>query len=310
MAGFTDAPFRRLCFEGGAALCVSEMVSAAALAHGSVPTLQMLETMPGEGPLALQLFGAKPDEMAKAVRIVSEKLAQAKASPVVALDLNAGCPMPKVTRCGAGAALVKDPPLVGELLCAMRENTTLPVTLKTRLGPHPGEVTVFELLAQAERAGAKGMTVHARFTSQLHGGETHLDILEEVKRRARIEVTGNGSVTGRKSADAMAATGVDAIAIGRAALGDPEIFGRLAGRPANLDKAGLHIRYLLEYRRQLAEKYPYVPDEDAFIAFKMRTHLFKYFSGIPGAAKLRQALNTVRTLAEIRSLLSPVIVAL
>ncbi len=303
MAGFTDAPFRRLCFDGGAALSYSEMVSAAGLAHGSKPTEELMETLDGEGPVSLQLFGAKPDEMAIAVKAVTGFLAAAKNHPVVELNLNAGCPMSKVTRCGAGAALVKEPRLVGELLAAMRENSPLPVTLKTRLGPHPGDIKIFDLLAEAEKAGAKSIAVHARFTSQLHGGDTNLALLAEVKRRAKIEVFGNGSVKDRESAAAMAATGVDAILIGRAALGNPAIFAQLSGEKRELP--GLfqrHIRYLLDFREKLAAKYPHIPSADDFVCLKARTHLFRYLSGLPGAAELRRKLHHVRTLADLKSL--------
>lgn len=298
LAGFTDAPFRRLCFEGGADMCYSEMVSAAGLAHGSNPTLHLLETMPEEGPVSLQLFGAKPDEMAIAAKIVS---AHEGAVKFAELNLNAGCPMTKVTKCGAGAKLVEDPGLVYELLCAMRENTSLPVTLKTRLGPRPDRIRIFELVESAERAGAEGIIVHARFTSEMHGGNTHLDLLKEVKERTKIAVTGNGGVTDQKSAADMEETNVDAVMIGRAALSNPAIFNVLKGKESTRDFVRTHLRYLMEYRDLLAKKYPldHIPSVDGFASVKMHTHLFRYFNGRPGAAKLRQKLNSVRTIAEI-----------
>ena len=217
--------------------------------------------------------------------------------------------MTKVTREGAGAKLAEDPEKVYRLLKAMVENTDLPVTLKTRLGPHPRRRTVFELLDAAERAGAKGFILHARYTSQMHGGEVHLDELAEVVRRAKIPVTGNGSVVDAKSAAAMAATGVDAIMVGRAALAAPAIFAalksggdvRCAACGERNDVVRRHLGYLLEFRRQLAERFPrdHIPSEDAFASVKMHVHLFRYFNGRPGAAALRARLNSVRTLAEI-----------
>lgn len=302
LAGFTDAPFRRLCSEGGADLTYTEMVSAAGLAHGSSPTRHLMETMSGEGPVACQLFGAKETDLAFAAREVpSERF--------VELNLNAGCPMAKVTREGAGAKLAEDPKKVYLLLKAMVENSPLPVTLKTRLGPHPRRTTVFELLDAAEQAGAKGFVLHARYTSQMHGGPLHLDALAEVVKRASIPVTGNGSVVDAKSAKAMAATGVDAVMIGRAALSKPSIFSSIknpgAPAPPSPDAARTHLGYLLEFRRQLAERYPgdHIPSEDGFASVKMHVHLFRYFSGRPGAAALRARLNTVRTLAEIEDVL-------
>ncbi len=303
LAGFTDAPFRRLCFEGGADLSYTEMVSAAGLAHGSSPTRHLMETMPGEGPVACQLFGAKETDLAFASREVPS-------GRFVELNLNAGCPMTKVTREGAGAKLAEDPEKVYRLLKAMVENTPLPVTLKTRLGPHPRSTTVFELLDAAEKAGAKGFILHARYTSQMHGGPVHLDTLAEVVRRARIPVTGNGSVVDAKSAAAMAATGVDAVMVGRAALAKPGIFASLKGAEGagGDNSVETHLSYLLDFRRQLAERFPndHIPSEDGFASVKMHVHLFRYFAGRPGAAALRARLNKVRTLAEIRECIATV----
>ena len=324
LAGFTDAPFRRLCHEGGADLTYTEMVSAAGLAHGSSPTRHLMEVMPGEGPVGLQLFGAKETDLAHATR----EAERFDGPGFCEINLNAGCPMTKVTREGAGAKLVEDPEKIFRLLKAMAENTSLPVTLKTRLGPHPQKTNVFEIVDAAERAGAKGIVVHARYTSQMHGGPTHLDTLAEVVARARIPVTGNGSVVDAKTAAAMAATGVDAIMIGRASLANPRIFGELkksesksgaavgqgnfpscvlsTATTSNYDYFRAHLKYLLEFRDVLARKYPndHIPSPDAFASVKMHVHLFRYFNGRPGAAELRKRLNTVRTLDEIEEIVS------
>ena len=328
LAGFTDAPFRRLCFEGGSDLCYTEMVSAAGLAHGSSPTRHLMETMPGEGPCACQVFGATERDLALAAREV-----EGVKERFVELNLNAGCPMKKVTCTGAGAKLAEDPAQVFRLLKAMRENTSLPVTLKTRLGPHPHRTTVFELLDAAEQAGAAGFVLHARYTSQMHGGPLDLDTLAEVVQRAHIPVTGNGSVVDAKTAAAMAKTGVAAIMIGRAALPNPGIFGELKGAlgGGQLDSEAVrhrshissgaldaysisgtcstfenHLEYLLAFRDQLAARFPndHVPSADGFASVKMHVHLFRYFNGRPGAAALRARLNTVRTLAEIREIVA------
>ena len=309
LAGFTDAPFRRLCFEGGADLTYTEMVSAAGLAHGSSPTRHLFETMSGEGPVSLQLFGAKESDIATATDSINRTIERSNDRTVVELNLNAGCPMTKVTREGAGAKLIEDPAKIGRLLKAMTENTGLPVTLKTRLGPHPQRTNVFEILDAAEKAGAKGLVVHARYTSQMHGGAVHLDTLAEVVARAHIPVTGNGSVVDAKTASAMAATGVDAIMIGRAALANPDIFRQLKSEQSNnqnnrtIEHFRRHLQYLLAFRDQLAAHFPNdrVPSADAFASVKMHVHLFRYFNGRPGAAELRRRLNTVRTLEEIET---------
>ena len=309
LAGFTDAPFRRMCAEGGADLAYTEMVSAAGLAHGSSPTRHLLETMPGEGPVACQIFGANESDIAHATRFIEDLKPRTsdgrrEKARFVELNLNAGCPMTKVTREGAGAKLVEDPEKIHRLLKAMVENTSLPVTLKTRLGPHPREMRIFEILDAAERAGAKGIAVHARYTSQMHGGPVHLDVLREVVERAKIPVTGNGSVTDAKTAAAMAETGVSAVMVGRAALPNPSIFNQLKGadvRRETKDEFRRHLGYLLQFREHLAARFPgdHIPSPDGFASVKMHVHLFRYFNGRPGAAELRRRLNTVRTLDEI-----------
>jgi len=303
LAGFSDAPFRRLCFEGGADLAYTEMVSAAGLAHGSSPTRHLLETMEGEGPVACQIFGAREDDVASASREI-----ETVRSRFVELNLNAGCPMTKVIREGAGARLVEDPKKIYRLLKAMTENTSLPVTLKTRLGPHPQKVSAFEILDAAEQAGVKGVTFHARFTSQMHGGAVHLDLLRELVSRAHVPITGNGSIVDTRSAAEMAATGVQAVMVGRAALGNPAIFSALksqsdfrASSHQAYERFRLHLSYLLAFREQLATRFPgdHIPSPDGYASVKMHVHLFRYFNGRPGAASLRARLNAVRTLAEI-----------
>ena len=314
LAGFTDAPFRRMCFEGGADLVYTEMVSAAGLAHGSSPTRHLLETMPGEGPVACQIFGANESDIAYATDFIQTPCTSQTSQTFAELNLNAGCPMTKVTREGAGAKLVEDPAKIHRILKAMVENTALPVTLKTRLGPHPQKSNVFEILDAAEQAGAAGLILHARYTSQMHGGPVGLETLAEVVKRAHVPVTGNGSVVDAASAAAMAATGVSAIMIGRAAMANPFIFGELKTNEAERNGGDgaarmnlccqRHIEYLLAFRDQLAANFPndHVPSPDGFVSVKMHVHLFRYFNGRPGAAALRAKLNTVRSLEEIREI--------
>ncbi len=303
LADFTDAPFRRMCYEGGADMVYTEMVSAAALAHGNSPTRHLMETMVGEGRVACQIFGANESDVAIAAREV-EKIKER----FVELNLNAGCPMTRITRSGAGAKLIEEPEKVFRLLKAMRENTSLPITLKTRLGPHPKDVKIFELVSAAESAGAKGVAVHARFTSQMHGGALNLELLKEVVERSNLPITGNGSIKTLKDIEAMSEAGVKSVMIGRATLADPGIFAVLKGKEnpwSRFDAVRAHLKYILEFRELLALKYPndHIRSIDAFASVKMHTHLFRYFNGIPGAAKLRANLNKVRTLAEIETII-------
>ena len=310
IAGFTNAAFRLMASRGGADLTYTEMVSAAGLAHGSSPTRHLLEVLPGEGPVACQLFGANPDELAFAAREVSAT------GRFIELNLNAGCPVPRIVREGAGSALVKDPARVHDLLVAMVGATNLPVTLKTRPGPRPDKVLMFELLDAAETAGAKGITLHARFTSQNHGGAVHLELLAELVQRARIPVTGNGGVKDVETARAMAETGVSAIMVGRAALPNPYIFSTLntplpstrSTRSTRLPPQSSalfreHLEALKALHAQIAAHFPQdrLPTLDAWVAGAVRTHLFRYFAGRPGVGELRRRLATIRTLREIEA---------
>ncbi len=290
LAGFTDAPFRRLCAERGADLTYTEMVSAAALAHGHTTTRELMRTMPGEGLVGCQIFGATEHDVAYAARAV-----EAVKERFCELNLNAGCPMTKVTRCGAGAKLAEDPEKVYRLLVAMKENTSLPVTLKTRLGPRPGTMTAFELLDAACLAGAAGVTFHARYTSQLHGGPLDLDTLAALAQRARLPVTGNGSVRDAASLARMRETGVQAVMIGRAALSNPGIFTELKGGASvpRRDFLAPHLAALAEFT-----------SDAAYIRLKLRTHLVRYFAGLPGAAALRARVNNIQTLKEFEDLCS------
>lgn len=302
IAGFTNAAFRLMAVRGGADLTYTEMVSAAGLAHGSSPTRHLMEVLPGEGPVACQLFGSKPDELAFSAREV------AALDRFVEINLNAGCPVPRITREGAGSSLVKNPQLVHDLLAAMvSEAGDVPVTLKTRPGPRPDKVLMFELLDAAETAGARGITLHARFTSQNHGGEVHLDLLAELVGKAKIPVTGNGGVVDADTLRAMADTGVAAVMIGRAALPDPYIFTRLKG--ADFDPMPQerlfdeNLDALIALHGQISERFPSdrLPSLDFWVTGAVRTHLFRYFSGRPGAGEFRRRLMSLRTLDEVRS---------
>ena len=312
LAGFTDAPFRLICREGGADMCVTEMVSAAGLSRNSAPTWRLSETMDGEGPVALQLFGAVESEVAASARMIASAVESGRCARFAELNLNAGCPVQKVVREGAGAKLLGNPQKIYALLRAMKENCDLPVTLKTRLGPHPGFTTIFEIADAAEKAGVANIAVHARYASQMHGGTVHLDVLADLVRSTKVPIVGNGSVTDAKSAAEMARTGVAAIMIGRAALSDPFIFSRLKEGPSAAH-VGVesrrrfferHLELILRFRDYLVSKYPndHIPSADAYASVKMHTHLFRYFNGRPGAAELRRRLNSVRTLVEIREI--------
>jgi tRNA-dihydrouridine synthase len=259
-----------------------------------------MEVLPGEGPVACQLFGSKPDELAFSAREA------AALGRFVEINLNAGCPVPRIVKEGSGSALVKNPQLVHDLIAAMvAESNGVPVTLKTRPGPRPDNVLMLELLDAAETAGAKGIALHARFTSQNHGGEVHLDLLSELVRKAKIPVTGNGGIVDSETLRAMADTGVSAIMIGRGALSDPYVFAKLKGSdfeplpPERLFRENLDA--LIALHRQIAERFPAdrLPTLDFWTTGAVRTHLFRYFAGCPGAGEFRRRLMSLRTLDEV-----------
>ncbi len=311
LADYTNAAFRRLCHGFGADLTYTEMVSAAALAHGSSPTRHLLELLPGEGPVACQLFGHNPDELAFAAREVTAL------RRFVSIDLNAGCPMPRIVQGGDGAAMIRNPQLVRDCLDAIRRETDLPVTLKTRPGPSPDKIVMLELLDAAESTGCAGLTIHGRFTSQKHGGDIHYDLIAELVQRAHIPITGNGNVYDRPTADLMAQTGVSAIMIGRAALKNPWLFSDLKSNGEAPSGAILvsrqnavfqdHVANLIELHAQLSQRFPddHVPPLGEYLLGFVRTHLFHYFRGRPNVAVFRRQLNDIRTLADLQSAAAP-----
>ena len=326
LAGFTNAAFRRLCSRRGATLTFTEMVSAAGLVHGSSATRQLMELLPGEGPVVCQIFGRNPDELAFATHEVDalKRTDEGVEAPrFTAIDLNAGCPMPKIVKEGAGAALLKDPQLVHDCLHAMKSATSLPVTLKTRPGPSPDKVLMLELLDAAQSAGCSGFTLHARFTSQMHSGEVHYDLLAELVQAAHIPITGNGGVYNRETAEKMAQTGVAAVMIGRAAMANPWIFRDLAEGSAVEDEHNSdirrrtlqddafreHLASALELQALLAARYPddHIPDVDSFVSYILHTQLFRYFNRRQNAAGFRARLAAVHTLAELRELFGDIL---
>lgn len=323
MAGYTDAAMRLVCGRRGAALCHTEMASGRGLLRGGGKTWILLETFEDEGPVSAHLYGSEPGVMAEAAALAGQT------GRFTAVDLNAGCPVRKVTASGAGAALTRSPGLVHDILSAMARATPLPVTLKTRLGPSPDRVAVFELLDAAERAGARALTVHARFASRGHGGPPDWDLVAEVKQRARIPVIANGGIDSPAAARrARRETGCDALMIARGALGNPFLFqdirrawqtdggedGGLGGpdggpggggagegprRPPGEVRDAL-LRHLAAEKSLIARiraNYP-MPETSATVdealAAAFRHHLFRYLRGFRGSGSLRRNLAALR----------------
>jgi len=318
MAGFTDAAMRRIAGEHGASLTFTEMVSDMGLLHERAKTWQLLERMEGEVPVTGHLYGSSPASLAEAARKVEA------CGGFAGIDLNAGCPVKKITQTGAGAALINNPALVYQILSAMRRAVGVPLTIKTRLGPHPGAIAIFDILKAAEDAGADAIIVHARFTSQGHGGEPDLALLRAVKERASIPVIGNGGIRSAWDAWRMfSETGVDAVMVARAAIGNPWIFEELRcalaapeapavydptrGRPK---RALAEIRsVLLEHleRGQALQQRNRVRDDgpanamtaESALAATFQCHLFRYLTGLKGSSYLRSHLQTLNSIDSI-----------
>ena len=220
MAGVTDAPFRALCRAQGAALTCTEMVSAKALVYHDEKTKQLLWSPPDEHPGAAQIFGHEPEVMAEAAPMALEY------SGADILDINMGCPMPKIAGNGDGSALMRDPEKAARIVEAVTHAVPVPVTVKMRKGWDADHITAVECAKACEQAGAAAITVHGRTRKQMYAPPVDLDVIAEVKRRVKsIPVIGNGDIVdGKSAADMFAKTGCDGIMVGRASFGHPWIF--------------------------------------------------------------------------------------
>jgi nifR3 family TIM-barrel protein len=286
MAGVTNAPFRLVCRECGAGPLTSEEIDARALVLGNGRTRALAHCLPAERPIAMQLLGADPDVLAEAAR-------RLEAAGADGIDLNMGCPVPKVVAKGQGAALMRDPLGTAVVLRTLRKAVTrVPFTVKIRGGWDARTVNAVQIARLAEGEGVDAITVHPRTRSQQFTGQAPWDIIAAVVAAVRIPVTGNGDVRSADDARAMvAATGCAAVMIGRGALGAPWIF---RGRPAGRDDRAAIVRRHAE----LIEAH--LPERVALV--QLKKHLAWYSAGLPGAAALRPRLFAAATPAEVREL--------
>ena len=291
LAGFTDLPFRIICRQFGAGLCYTEMISCHGLVYQKEKTLRMTMTVPEERPVALQLFGADPVKMGQAAAIVSDM-------PVDIIDINMGCPVRKVIKKGAGAALMKTPKPATKIISEVCKNTTLPVTVKIRTGWNHDSIVAPEFAKMAEDNGASAIAVHGRTWSQGFGGQVDWQTISRVKKNVSIPVIGNGDVDTYDAAIlAMERTGCDGIMIGRAALGNPWVFTP-EGIPTSLVKRMAGLRRHLEIIRKFSNPDKTLP--------KIRSQAGRYFKGIAGGSSIRGKIYQARSFDEILELVQSI----
>lgn len=265
MAGFTDLAFRKMCSDFGAGLTCTEMVSAKALHYHNKKTEDLLACTEGESPKAVQIFGHEPDIMAEAV-----------ASPLLAkfdiIDINMGCPAPKITKNGDGSALLRNPELAREIISACVKATDKPITVKFRIGYGKDENIAVSFAKMCEEAGASAITVHGRTTSQGYSGATDYETIKKVKEAVSIPVFANGDCKTREDyLKILEITKADGVMIGRASVGKPEIFKEiLSGESVNVDKLS-QIRFHYETLFKFFD--------EKFVIKGMRAHLAGYLSG-------------------------------
>ena len=294
MAGVTDRAFRALVHEHGAGLTFSEMVSAKSIVYRNKNTAILLDNAPHVRPWAVQFFGHEPEILAEAIKMLEN-------CPFDIVNINMGCPMPKIVKNGEGAALMNNPALAGRMVEAAVMASSRPVTVKIRKGFSNTSLNAVEIAKTAEAAGAASITVHGRTRCQYYTGEADWDAIAEVKRAVKIPVIGNGDIFSAEIAiKRLKESGCDGIMIARGAMGNPWIFSRTV---ACLETGTMPPEPTQEEVIQTAIKHLYAVAADKPVIVEMRKHLSWYTKGMHGSAELRSKINQAKTAQEMEALL-------
>ncbi|MBB3114150.1 nifR3 family TIM-barrel protein [Paenibacillus phyllosphaerae] len=305
MAGVCNPAFRLIAKEFGTGLVCAEMVSDKAILHGNKRTMEMLFVDEREKPLSLQIFGGDRESLVEAAKVVD------KQTNADIIDINMGCPVPKVTKCDAGARWLLDPNKIYEMVSAVVEAVDKPVTVKMRIGWDSEHIYAIENARAVERAGGSAVSVHGRTREQLYTGKANWDIIRDVKQAVSIPVIGNGDVVSPEDAQRMLDhTGVDGVMIGRGALGNPWMLyrtvqylesGELLGEPTPREKMGVAILHM--------DRLASLRGESVAVR-EMRKHLAWYLKGLPGAARVKDLIMEETSRDKMVSILSQYIESL